>query len=213
MNLEEAAAWIQLYRETPELDRSDLLQRALSEHPDFIEAMLAWAENAEGVEPGDYWFFSDAVEFMESMVDRGRLCEAEASLRWMEGDSQQFVLDTAFAALRNHADLQRPYEMIYELLVNSRDLIWEEAFEKWERVKPPADALALARHLIDRVERNRDEAPAFLPLAPRKDSSAADVDALVQSGRFAEAVAARRFVFGEDFATARKNVFASAGNA
>lgn len=213
MNLEEAAAWIQSYRETPEMDRSELLQRGLSEHPDFIEAMLAWAENAEGVENGDFWLFSDAVEFVESMVDRGRLCEAEASLRWMEGDSQQFVLDTAFAALRNHADLQRPYEMIYELLVNSRDLVWADALEKWQGVRPPADALALVRHLIDRVENNRDEAPAFLPLAPRKGSSVGDIDAFIQSGRLAEAMAARRFVYGEDFALARKNVFAAVAKA
>lgn len=195
-----ASTWVAQYRDTPEDDRGELVKRLLAEAPQSIDALLAWAAEGEGVESGDHWLFSDAAEQVADRHVKARLHLAEAELRWLSGDSQQNVLSVAIDAIGCDPDLPRGYEITYELLINSSDLVWEDAFE---RLSAPKDAIALLRHLIDRGDAKAKGAPAFLSLA----ATQGDVAALIAEGKQAEAIGARRAATGEDFATARRAIF------
>ncbi|APR84720.1 Hypothetical protein A7982_10069 [Minicystis rosea] len=198
--------WVTRYRDTAEADRADLLKNGLAADPQMIDALLAWAADAEGVESGDFWLFSDLADQVRDRHVKARLQIAEAELRWLSGDSQQNVLSAAIGAIGFDADLPRAYEITYELLINTSDLVWEDAFE---RLSAPKDAIALLRHLIERGDAKAEGAPWVLSLAPKEGAQLSEVDTLVAAGRRAEAIAARRGATGEDFATARRALFAT----
>lgn len=189
------------YRAADEASRPELVAAAYEAHPSLAQALIAWASEAEGVEDGDHWLFADLAGLVEQPSLRAEVRVAEAEVRWMTGDSVQYVLETAMDAIATDPDLSRPYEIVYELMVNHSDLVWEDAFERL--TEAPPDARALVLHLVERSEKRLEGAPWSLSLAP----TAGDAAALQRAGHFAEALAARRLERGEDFPTARRAIF------
>ncbi len=202
-----ASDLITAYRAAPEAGRAALLKSAQEANPALIDALVAWADEAEGVENGDFWLFSDLADLLDDDASKGALKVAEAELRWMEGDSTQNVLSAAIEAVGLSPNLTRPYEMVYELLRGSSDLVWEDAFERLERRPLPPDALLLLRQMIARGDARAESDPPFLPLAPRAGATSEEAASFAAQGHGAEAIAARRAVYAEDFATARAKVF------
>ena len=202
-----ASELIAAYRAAPESDRPELLKAAHEADATVVDAIVAWAAEAEGVANGDFWLFSDLADLLDDDLAKGHLKVAEAELRWMEGDSMQNVIDVAMEALGVAPDLTRPYEMVYELLRSSSDLVWEDAFERLEGRTLPTGALQLVRQMIQRGDARADGDPPFLPLAAREGATAEEAASFGAQGRGAEAIGARRAVYGEDFGTARAKVF------
>lgn len=198
------SAVIQTYRDTPEAQRGVWLGELLEASSTIVAELLSWAAEAEGVEPGDFWLFSDLADLVDSRESAGMLKLAEAELRWMEGDSTQSVLEVAIEAVGFNGDLSRAYEVTYELLYNHDDLVWEDAMERLDPDETPADAIALLAHMIARAEAARNDGPPFLGLAP----TAGDPKALAANGQIAEAINARMHA-GAPFPAARAAVLSS----
>lgn len=192
---------VERYRAADEAGRADLVAEAYDADPSLPQALILWAERAEGVEDGDHWLFADLAELIDEPTVRAEIRVAEAEIRWMTGDSVQYVLETAMDAIATDPDLPRPYEIVYEVMVNHSDLVWEDGFERLREV--PLDARALLRHLVQRSEKRLKGAPWAISLAP----AAGDTAALQHAGQLAEALAARRFELGEDFPSARRAIF------
>jgi hypothetical protein len=199
---------VEHYRAAPESDRPALIAAAFAAQPELPHELIAWAAEAEGVLPGDFWLFCDAADLVADEAVKGALLLASAELRWMEGDPAQYVATGAIDAVRWNPDLPRAYEVVYEILASYSDILWEDALAACVEAALPADAVALLRHMIMRGEA-RGETPPFLSLAPREGASLAEADALAAEGKLAEAIAARRGATSEDFATARRAVVAS----
>jgi hypothetical protein len=199
----DAGDVVATYRATDEGSRTDFVAEAYEADPSLPRLLVHWAAQADGVEEGDHWLFADLAELVEEPAARAEVRVAEAEVRWMTGDSVQYVLETAVEAISTDADLPRPYEIFYELMVNHSDLVWEDALERIDGSAPP-DAKALLLHLVQRSEKRGQGAPWSLSFAPAAGHAAA----LQAAGQLAEALAARRLEHGEDFPTARRAIFA-----
>ncbi|MDI1444065.1 hypothetical protein [Polyangium sp. 6x1] len=200
-------------RDDDTADEDEIAKSALADNPDLPAELLAWAARAmneevaiERADPSTFRAVSQAVKDPDL---KGRLRLAQAELMLIQGDDQS-VLEAAIDAIGWNPDLQSAYELVFSQLRGSSSLDWTEMFEKVEgRGRLPKDALALLRHVIERAELGvkTGEKPYFLTFAPSEGATLADVQAFVEKGLFAEALAARRGAAGEDFPTARRVLF------
>ena len=209
----DAQSFLDRLRNDDDVDLREFAKSALADNPELPAELLAWAAramNEEGViERADASTFLVVSLAVTDPALKGHLRLAQAEIMEASGDSHQYVLDAAIDAVGWAPDLARAYELTFDKLRGSSDLDWTEAFEKIGGRGLPEDALALLRHVIERAEIGvkTGDKPYFLRFAPTDGATRADVQAFLEKGLLAEAVAAHRGATGEDFPTARRAVF------